>query len=239
MFVAMKISYNGSMFFGFQSQSQKHTISNTLKKAFESVGIFSPFVGSGRTDKGVHATAQVISLDIPAFHSCLEELKNLLNTKLYPHIKIKQIWEVSKNFNARFSAKRRGYCYVLSKHYSPFYSVFSYHHKIKNEALLQEAMAYLVGRHNFQAFSKKGGAGSKYCWREIYRVKLIQSRDFYILSFLGNSFLRSQIRLMVGFLLEIDKGKLTLGDLKRQLEGEEIFKIPAHPGGLFLSSVVY
>lgn len=44
---------------------------------------------------------------------------------------------------------------------------------------------------------------------------------------------------MVGFLLEIDKGKLTLGDLKRQLEAEEIFKIPAPPGGLFLSSVVY
>ncbi|MDE5602429.1 MAG: tRNA pseudouridine(38-40) synthase TruA [Helicobacter sp.] len=239
MFVAMKIAYNGSMFFGFQSQRQKYTISNALTKAFESVGIFSPFVGSGRTDKGVHSSGQVISLEIPSFHSHLEELKNLLNTKLYPHIKIKQIWEVSKDFNARFSAKQRRYCYVLSKHYSPFYSVFSHYHILRDKTLLQEAMGYFVGRHNFKAFRKKGGAGSKNCWREIYRVKLIQSRDFYILSFLGNSFLRSQIRLMVGFLLEIDKGKLTLEDLKRQLEGEEIFKIPAPPAGLFLSSVVY
>ncbi|WP_104721819.1 tRNA pseudouridine(38-40) synthase TruA [Helicobacter mesocricetorum] len=239
MFVAIKIAYNGSVFFGFQSQSQKYTISNALKEAFASVGIFSHFVGSGRTDKGVHSSGQVISLEIPPFHSHLEGLKNLLNAKLYPYIKIKQIWEVSPTFNARFSAKRRRYCYVLSKHYSPFCSVFSHYHRIKNEALMKEAMGYFVGRHNFKAFRKKGGAGSKNCWREIYRVKLIQSRDFYILSFLGNSFLRSQIRLMVGFLLEIDRERLTLEDLKRQLEGEEIFKIPAPPAGLFLSSIQY
>ncbi|MBD5165019.1 tRNA pseudouridine(38-40) synthase TruA [Helicobacter sp.] len=250
--VAMRIAYYGGAFFGFQSQKNVLSVSSVLEAALQSIGIFSEFVGSGRTDKGVHATAQVISLEIPYYWHNLESLKQHLNSKLLPWIKVKQIWFVPKDFNARFSAKRRGYCYVLSKRSSPFLNTFSLSYTIQNVALFKEALRLFVGTHNFKAFMKKGGCGDSYMEdiktnknleaqsvRTIYKTKLLESKDFWILSFWGSGFLRAQIRLMVGFLLEIDRGDLNLEELKAQLMGEEIYRIPVAPNGLFLTRVDY
>ncbi|RDU63081.1 MULTISPECIES: tRNA pseudouridine(38-40) synthase TruA [Helicobacter] len=255
--IAMRIAYNGGAFFGFQSQKDVLSVSGTIEAALQSVGIFSNFVGSGRTDKGVHASAQVISLEIPSYWHNLELLKQHLNAKLFPFIKIKQIWIVSEDFNARFSAKRRGYCYVLSKQNSPFLNAFSLPYSIQNVALFKQALEILVGTYDFRAFMKVGGCGdedinlqckeykAKYkeikgrSVRTIYRTRLLERRHFWILSFWGNGFLRSQIRLMVGFLLEIDKGHLGLEELKAQLMGKKIYRIPVAPNGLFLTRVDY
>lgn len=250
--VAMRIAYYGGAFFGFQSQKNVLSVSSVLEAALQSIGIFSEFVGSGRTDKGVHATAQVVSLEIPHYWCNLENLKQYLNSKLLPWIKVKQIWFVPKDFNARFSAKRRGYCYVLSKRSSPFFNAFSLPYTIQNVALFKQALELFVGTHNFKAFMKRGGCGDSYREngkisknletqgvRTIYKTRLRESKDFWILSFWGNGFLRAQIRLMVGFLLEIDKGHLSLGELKAQLMGEEIYRIPVAPNGLFLTRVDY
>ena len=130
--IAMRLAYNGGAFFGFQSQSDVLTISNALESALRSVGIYAKITGSGRTDRGVHASAQVISLKIPPFWNDLEHLKHELNTKLSPNITIKRIWHVNENFNARFSAKRRGYCYILSSHISPFLTPFALPYELKN-----------------------------------------------------------------------------------------------------------
>ncbi|TLD84056.1 tRNA pseudouridine(38-40) synthase TruA [Helicobacter sp. MIT 11-5569] len=236
--VAMRIAYNGGAFFGFQNQNDVQSVANALECVFRSVGIFSKIVASGRTDKGVHASAQVISLEIPYFWRDLERLRQHLNTKLTPNIYIKRIWEVGKNFHARFSAKRRGYCYVLSKHASPLFAPFSLYYVLKNPNLIQEALKLIVGTHNFEAFMKQG-SDEKSSVRIIFRAELREFKNFWILSFWGNGFLRSQVRLMVGFLLEIDKGNLTLEDLKEQLLGKWHYRIPISPNGLFLSRVDY
>ncbi|WP_297814285.1 tRNA pseudouridine(38-40) synthase TruA [uncultured Helicobacter sp.] len=252
----MKIAYNGGEFFGFQSQKNVLSVSCAIKSALRSLGIFSDFVGSGRTDKGVSASAQVISLEIPYYWQDLIALKQHLNTKLQPFIKIKQIWCVSKDFNARFCVKKRGYCYLLSKHTSPFLNTFSFPYSIQNTALLRQSLELFVGTHDFKAFMKKRGCGDRSAKgqkstskkenaikgqsiRTIYRAKLLERKYFWILSFLGSGFLRSQIRLMVGFLLEIDKGNLGLEELKAQLKGEEIYRIPIASNGLFLTRVDY
>lgn len=237
--VAMRIAYYGGDFFGFQRQKDQVTICGVLEEVFRSIGIFDLCVGSGRTDKGVHASAQVISVDIPEFHRDFDRLKQLLNAKLYPRIKIKQIWQVESGFHARFSVKRRGYCYVLSQKYSPFWALFSHFYPLKNPLLMQESLNVFRGVYDFGAFMKNGGSGCESSVREIFHVKLVKRGDFYLISFWGNGFLRSQIRLMVGFLLEIDKGNLRVEDLKRQLLGEKIFSIPAPSNGLFLSRVDY
>lgn len=250
--VAMKIAYNGGFFFGFQSQKNVLSVSSVIESALQSVGIFSGFVGSGRTDKGVHASAQVISLEIPYYWRDLNSLKQHLNVKLQPFVKIKQIWRVSKDFNARFSAKRRGYCYILSKQASPFLNPFSLSCPIQNAALLKQALELFVGTYDFKAFMKNGGCGDcedeesvktnktkGQSMRTIYKARLLERKYFWILSFWGNGFLRSQIRLMVGFLLEIDKGNLGLEELKAQLSGEKIYRIPVAPNGLFLTRVDY
>ena len=235
----MRIAYYGGDFFGFQRQKDQVTICGVLEEVFRSIGIFDLCVGSGRTDKGVHASAQVISVDIPEFHRDFDRLKQLLNTKLYPRIKIKQIWQVESGFHARFSVKRRGYCYVLSQKYSPFWVLFSHFYPLKNPLLMQESLNAFRGVYDFGAFMKNGGSGCESSVREIFHAKLVKRGDFYLISFWGNGFLRSQIRLMVGFLLEIDKGNLRVEDLKRQLLGEKIFSVPAPSNGLFLSRVDY
>ncbi|MCI7765929.1 tRNA pseudouridine(38-40) synthase TruA [Helicobacter sp.] len=237
--VAMRIAYYGGDFFGFQRQKDQVTICGVLEEVFRSIGIFDLCMGSGRTDKGVHASAQVISVDIPEFHRDFDRLKQLLNTKLYPRIKIKQIWQVESGFHARFSVKRRGYCYVLSQKYSPFWVLFSHFYPLKNPLLVQESLNAFRGVYDFGAFMKNGGSGCESSVREIFHAKLVKRGDFYLISFWGNGFLRSQIRLMVGFLLEIDKGNLRVEDLKRQLLGEKIFSVPAPSNGLFLSRVDY
>ncbi|MCL9822541.1 tRNA pseudouridine(38-40) synthase TruA [Helicobacter colisuis] len=237
--VAMRIAYYGGDFFGFQRQKDQVTICGVLEEVFRSIGIFDLCMGSGRTDKGVHASAQVISVDIPEFHRDFDRLKQLLNTKLYPRIKIKQIWQVESGFHARFSVKRRGYCYVLSQKYSPFWVLFSHFYPLKNPLLVQESLNAFRGIYDFGAFMKNGGSGCESSVREIFHAKLVKRGDFYLISFWGNGFLRSQIRLMVGFLLEIDKGNLRVEDLKRQLLGEKIFSVPAPSNGLFLSRVDY
>ncbi|MBX7490878.1 tRNA pseudouridine(38-40) synthase TruA [Helicobacter turcicus] len=236
--VAMRIAYNGSAFFGFQSQNDVQTVANTLESVFKSVGIFSKIVASGRTDKGVHASAQVISLEIPHFWSNLKELKVRLNAKLASNIRIKRIWQVGDDFHARFSVKRRGYCYVLSKRASPFFMPFSLHYDFQNLDLIKQALQLFVGTHNFVAFKKQGG-DEKSNVRTIFRAELREFRDFWILSFWGNGFLRAQVRLIVGFLLEIDRGNLTLEDLRAQLLGEWRYRIPVVANGLFLSRVDY
>ena len=235
----MRIAYYGGDFFCFQRQKDQVTICGVLEEVFRSIGIFNLCVGSGRTDKGVHASAQVISVDIPEFHRDFDRLKQLLNTKLYPRIKIKQIWQVESGFHARFSVKRRGYCYVLSQKYSPFWVLFSHFYPLKNPLLVQESLNAFRGVYDFGAFMKNGGSGCESSVREIFHAKLVKRGDFYLISFWGNGFLRSQIRLMVGFLLEIDKGNLRVEDLKRQLLGEKIFSVPAPSNGLFLSRVDY
>ena len=232
----MRIAYNGGAFFGFQSQNDGKSVANVLEDVFKSVGIFSKIVASGRTDKGVHSSAQVISLEIPYFWKDLRELQIRLNAKLAPNIIIKRIWKTQKDFHARFSVKQRGYCYVLSKSYSPFLTPFSLHYNLKNPLLIKQALKCFVGVHNFSAF-KKQGSSEKSSVRSIFRVDLREFKGFWILSFWGNGFLRSQVRLMVGFLLEIDKGRLTLGDLERQLQGEILYRVPIAPNGLFLSRV--
>lgn len=237
--VAMRIAYYGGEFFGFQRQKDKITICGVLEEVFRSVGIFDVCMGSGRTDKGVHASAQVISVSIPEFHRDLQRLKQLLNVKLYPWIKIKQIWQVENEFHVRFSVKRRGYCYVLSQKYSPFLALFSHFYPLKNPFLVQESLDIFRGVYDFSAFMKNGGSGCEGSVREIFHAKLLKRGEFYLISFWGNGFLRSQIRLMVGFLLEIDRGNLGIEDLKKQLLGEKIFSIPAPPNGLFLSRVDY
>lgn len=248
----MKIAYYGGAFCGFQNQKGSLSVSCAIKAALLSIGIFSDFVGSGRTDKGVHATAQVISLEIPYYWYDLNRLKEHINSKLLPWIKVKHIWQVPLDFHARFSAKRRGYCYLLSKRDSPFFNTLSLPYQINNITLCKQALRLFVGTHNFKGFMKKGGCGDinyqnfkrekntiEATKRTIYQARLKESKYFWILSFWGNGFLRSQIRLMVGFLLEIDKGHLSLEELKTQLMGEEIYRIPVKPNGLFLTRVDY
>ncbi len=235
------VSYDGSRYQGFAPQKGSvNTVYGDLKKAFRAVGINSDFNASGRTDKGVHASFQVIDIVAPLFWSDLKKLKNELNKKLKAHIKIKHISKVEMDFHSRFSAKRRVYRYVVKVGESnPFSSQYITYINKLNIDVLKDAIKEFEGVHNFESFKKAHGGTSNYV-REIYRAKIYKYKDFYILYFEANGYLRSQIRMMVDFLFKISNKKLTIQNLKEQLKNKKIYsRTLADASGLYLAKVKY
>ncbi len=240
--VKIVFSYDGTSFFGSQIQknSTLPTIMGAFQKALKNLGIYEIAQASGRTDRGVHALNQVCHIDIPQHFSNLERLKNNLNRHLKPYIFIKQITFVNQDFHARFSAKKRLYRYIVSHSlYNPMQANYvTFMPKMNINSLNQEIKKF-EGTHNFKYF-KKEGSDTKNDTRTIYQAFAYRYKNYTIINFLGESFLRSQIRLMCGFMFEIEKGKLESEDLLTQLNlHKKIYTSPAPAGALYLSRIFY
>lgn len=240
MKLKLTISYDGSSFFGSQIQPNKITIQSVLNEVFLKLNIDTKFEFSGRTDKGVHAFRQVVSCDIPSFWSDTKKLKKALKKMLPLSISIRKVQIVDNSFHARFSAKSREYRYLIAKKpTTPFNSKYlSYYENIQKDKI-KEALKYFVGVNDFEYFSKKGSEPLSTI-REIYSIDFYEYKEVYVLRFKANSYLRSQIRMMVDFILKISSGKLTTEDLKTQLNKKELISWTlANPSGLYLSKINY
>jgi len=232
------ISYDGSKFYGLQIQKDKKTVIGEIQKALKKLNINSQILHAGRTDKGVHALNNVISFEVPEFWD-LEKLKNILNKILLPSIYFKKIEKVN-NFHPRFDAKKRSYRYILSPTINPFITNYTtYYPKKINKKFIQDALNILKGKHDFEYFAKTGSEVNNYV-RKIYDAYLIEYKHYTIIKIIGNGFLRGQIRIIVDFLLKINENKLTLNDLKLQLNKEKLInKHLAPPNGLYLERIWY
>lgn len=242
MKVKLIFSYNGANFEGSQVQSHtSNTIMGQIYKAFEHLGIKTKLHASGRTDAGVHAFKQVMHCEIPPFWSNISKLKEHLQFQLPDTIHLRQLTLAKEDFHARYSAKRRAYRYILStKESNPFESAFTTFVNYELDShLLQEAIKLFEGEHDFSLFMKSGSKpGSNV--RQIYKAQVYTYKEKTILYFEANGFLRSQIRLMVAFLLKVAQGKLTKEQLLEQLN--TLYKHntkPAPPNGLYLSNIIY
>uniref|UniRef100_UPI0040479D82 tRNA pseudouridine(38-40) synthase TruA n=1 Tax=Aliarcobacter sp. TaxID=2321116 RepID=UPI0040479D82 len=234
------VAYDGSLFQGSQKQPNGLTIEDKLLKAFKKINIDTNIVLSGRTDKEVHATGQVFNCIIPDFWTDFKKLKDVLNRNLPSSIKISNISNVPDEFHARFHAKKRDYRYLITtKPTTPFNDKFiTYVEKI-DEELLKLAIKEFIGIYDFKYFHKTG-SDKEQTKREIYNTQFYKYKDIYVFKFTANSYLRSQIRLMVGFLLAINDKKLTIEDLRNQLRlKKHIFKTPIKANGLYLSKIKY
>ena len=240
MNVKITISYDGSLYLGSQKQPNKRSVEDKLMEVFNILNIEPNITLSGRTDKDVHATGQVFNIKIPSFWKDLQKLKEVLNNKLPLSIRVKSIKEVADEFHARFHAKKRVYRYFISnKKLEPFFANYITYFKQIDEKKINEAIKLFEGVHDFEYFHKRG-SGKENLVREIYSATFYKYKDVYVFKFEANSYLRSQMRLMVGFLLKISSGVLTKEDLKNQLDKKNyIFKVPASPYGLYLSKVKY
>ena len=240
MNVKFTISYDGTKYQGSQTQANGLSVEDKLQEAFKSININTKIILSGRTDRDVHATGQVFNCEIPSFWDDLKKLKRILNKHLPNSIRIKSVSEVNKDFHARFHAKKRVYRYLISsKELTAFNANYIAYHKNINEEKIKQAIKLFEGKHDFEYFHKKGSDKDNTI-REVYSTKFYKYKDIYIFYFCSNSYLRSQIRLMVGILLKISEGKLNLDDLKNQLEKKECkFRTPAGAYGLYLAKVFY
>jgi len=242
MRIKLLLAYNGSSYEGSQVQLHtQNTIMGQLYKAFESLNIHTKLHASGRTDAGVHAFKQVMHCEVPSFWKDADKMKDHLNHKLPSSIKIRQLHECDESFHSRYSAKRRAYRYVLSsKQSNPFEEAFiSFINEPVNIDILKEAIKVFEGEHDFSSF-KKSGSSTKTNVRTIYKTSVYRYKDKTVLYFEANGFLRSQIRLMVAFLLKINAKELSICELKEQLNNTSMYNNrPAAANGLYLSNIIY
>lgn len=234
------ISYDGTKYFGSQTQPNGLSVEDKLQEAFKSININTKIILSGRTDRDVHATGQVFNCILPSFWKDLKKLKDILNKHLVTSIRIHKIIEVNEDFHSRFHAKKRVYRYILTKkELNAFNANYLCSFKNINEEKINEAIKLFIGEHDFEYFHKKG-SDKENTVREVYDARFYKHKDIYVFKFVANSYLRSQIRLMVGSLLRVSEDKLSLEDLKAQLDRKKhVFRIPASPYGLYLAKVYY
>ncbi len=240
MKIKFTISYDGSLFYGSQIQPKYITVQSKIEESLKLLNIDTSLEFSGRTDRGVHAFRQVISCIIPEFWTDLKKLQTTLNKMLPNSIVVRKITFVNENFHARFSAKIREYRYLIStKPLTPFNQNYLGYYQDINIAKIEKAIELLKGIHDFEYFSKTGSEPISTI-REIYDIKFYRYKELYILRFKANSYLRSQIRMMVDFIMKISSDKLTLEDLKKQLDKKKLISWSlASPNGLYLSKISY
>ena len=241
-----EVAYDGTEFHGWQVQPGLPTIQGVLEEVIGSIEGRPVHVhGSGRTDAGVHALAQVaaVTLENPIPP---ENFRRAVNRLLPRSIRVSRICETNPDFHPRFDARRKTYEYRIFRDEvcSPFDRHFVYHHPYPlNEAAMIEAAPILEGEHDFSAFAASDerdelGASRR---RIIFVSACTRTEKILLYSVTGSGFLKHMVRNIVGVLLEVGKGNLDCSDLQGRLQpGSGIRPGPALPAsGLFLISVAY
>lgn len=211
--VKLTVAYDGTDYYGFQDQNDPSlpTIQSRLEQAIAVVTKVSHRInGSGRTDAGVHALGQVVNFRTTASIPT-DRFVPALNSVLPRDIVVTEAEEVPLDFHARFSAKRKTYRYwietgkvpnVLRRRYSHFVSV------PLNLDRLKQAAQRLVGEHDFASF-QASGSNVKTTVRRIYRLDVTSNPDGLIeIEVEANGFLYNMVRIIVGTLIEVGRGKL-------------------------------
>lgn len=206
----LEICYNGKSYCGYQIQPKLKTVQGELEKALNN--IFKTeikTVASGRTDAGVSALRQVVNF-VSETKISEYSLLSRLNLTLPEDIKVLKVSVVSDDFNARFSAKKKTYAYnfYISRISNPYYDDFCYRvsYNIDINKLEQE-LNKLVGTFDFTAFSSADTQVESKI-RTIYSVKLNKCGDVYTVLICGNGFLKNMIRIIMGTLFDIARGKI-------------------------------
>lgn len=243
MNVLLTISYDGTDFCGYQIQPNKRTVQKTLEDAITKLtGENVKTVASGRTDSGVHATCQKVNFKtnstIPP-----EKFANALNAILPSDLKVLNSKSVNDDFNARFSAKKK--TYVYSVYFSEFDNPLKSRYSVKipyavDVNKMKEGCLALEGEHDFKCFLSSGSS-VKDTVRTIYSAKIKTVKGGLEFSFTGNGFLYNMVRIMVGTLLAMGEGKISLETLKRGLVSgdRKLVGKTMPPQGLTLVSVLY
>jgi tRNA pseudouridine38-40 synthase len=247
----LTIEYEGTRYHGWQEQSNARTIAGVLRSAAEE--IFRDTVelgGSGRTDAGVHALAQVAHLRAAKnFHPI--ELQHALNDRLPHDVNILEVAEARPGFNARRDAISRYYLYQISTRRTAFAKRFVWWIKDRLDFDSMNAAAQmLVGSHDFAAFCEKHSNGRS-TLVTVERAEMGIEGDLLLFRIGASHFLWKMVRRIVGMLVEVGRNKVSIGDFKGLLLApranfgslsEIRSSVAAHtapPSGLFLEKVVY
>lgn len=237
------LAYDGTDFSGYQRQSSSRTVQSVVEHALREIGwTGKSILSAGRTDAGVHASGQVMAVDLVWPHSN-EQLQSAINAYLPADVAVRSITLVPVEFHPRYSARARRYRYrlfcdgirhPLKERYAwrvwPAVSLTS----------LQASASYLTGIHDFAAFGtppKKGGTTI----REILDAFWTEDSGELVFEIVGNAFLYRMVRRLVSVQVEIGHGRRVPEDIIHLLESENAPPIKglAPANGLTLVEVIY
>lgn len=237
------VAYDGTEFDGWQSQPGGNGIQDFLERRLKEVLKAELRIhGSGRTDAGVHALAQVFHFDAVWPHGG-EKLRAALQARLPRVIQLKSVRAAPADFHARFSAKGKTYRYeIFLGEADPFATRYcwSLNRELDWEAVA-EAAALLRGKHDFKAFAAEGGTERETTVRHLRRLDLVRRGRRVRLIFEADGFLYKMVRSLTGTLVNVGLGKLAPHDVATLLRSAK--RTPqvqtAPPQGLFLVKVQY
>ena len=239
------IEYVGSSFIGWQVQTKGKTIQGLIQKKISYLlNEKITLLGSGRTDTGVHAIEQSAHFDVTEKIQNLNKFFKSINYFLNKYeIAILKIKRKNMKFHARFSAKERIYKYIIFNQLSkPILENKRGWFVIKKLELeiMKKAAKKLIGTHDFSTF-RASGCNAKSPIRSIKSVKIKKIKNKIELEFRSQSFLKQQVRSMVGCLKYIGEKKWTLKKFVSviKLKDRNLCAPPAPAEGLFLKKVLY
>ncbi len=236
-----EITYNGTHYHGWQSQSNamgvQQVVEESLSKLMrENISI----VGSGRTDAGVHCIQQFFHADLTKPFQP-EALIIRLNSLLSKDIAIRSVRQVKPDASARYDAIERTYEYHITRVKEPLQDGRAfYFFKPLDVSTLRRAGTLLTGTHDFECFSKvKTDVNHFIC--TVKKAEWNQKGDLLVFTITANRFLRGMVRAIVGTLLDVGTDKISLEDFKVILKSKDRKKAGMNvpPEGLYLMKVVY
>jgi len=217
--IRLTVQYDGTDYSGWQSQKNSVAIQDIIEKAIAKIlGERIKIAGAARTDAGVHAKGQVANFNTRSRLPLLN-IKNALNRNLPSAIIISKIEKVDKDFHSQYDAKRKFYRYYATtrKPISPFYKDFvtpvSYELDLKT--MKDEAKA-LLGRHDFSSFQSSNSKRAS-AVRNLSRIDIKKKGQLIYFDIEANGFLYNMVRAIVGTLLDVGRGYLKPGSVKKIL----------------------
>ena len=238
------LAYDGRAYVGWQRQLVKPTIQQVVEDCLQQMlGQKTTVIASGRTDTGVHALHQVCHFKT---QTALEPviIKKALNSLLPRDIRVKQAEEVPLSFHARYDALSKIYEYrILNREESDIFLRHYVWHIIPQLDLanISACLSLLLGKHDFSSF-RSARSENVNPVREMLRAELEHQEDgLLIFTFQSDGFLRHMVRNMVGTLVGVGKGRISVSQFQEILEAHDrcVAGIKAPAQGLFLKMVFY
>lgn len=239
--IRLDIEYDGTEFSGWQKQPRVRTVEGEIAGALGKLtGVEPELIVAGRTDSGVHALGQVANFStVSDMPSC--DMLNALNSLLDPDVRIVEAGDVPLDFNARYDAVKRVYRYEITHRPTSVWRRFRWYVKWSMEkGAMREAAEYLIGEHDFSAFTYKDETRSP--WITVSKITIDEIEPGGLaLGFEANRFLRKMVRMLVGTLVEVGRLKMHPEEVYETLKSCDRTRAGpcAPPHGLFLVRVEY
>lgn len=229
----LELQFDGSRYSGWQKQADARTIQGSLLTAATSVcGEGVDVQGNGRTDGGVHGLRYVAHLDAPRYNGGAAELREQLNGVLPLDITVLAAVPSSSRFHARHNCLGRSYLYQLDQGRSVFRRHLAWQAGPLRLGPMREAAALFAGMHDFTAFTERQAIKNKSPLVMINQAVMAHSGELLLFRVVGSHFLWKMVRRMVGVLVAVGRGSLSVDQVAQLLAGSTVHQTASAPEAL-------